>query len=143
MMLPPVTQQGSIFKICAVFRLYQQCKALKQQTSKPVHEYVEFECDILLCIVAFVLDSIAVQLNSFWIGLHCRRTNNYFEWLSEDPVLYTNWDRREPNAYTPDENCVEVYPVCLTMAYTILPSSKACSNFVIDYVRTAVMTRSA
>jgi len=47
----------------------------------------------------------------WWIGLHCKRMNNYFEWTSEEPVLYTNWYRREPNNFNNNENCVEMYQV--------------------------------
>jgi len=44
-----------------------------------------------------------------WIGLHCQRQNNYFEWVSGDPVLFTNWYTREPNNWASYEDCVEIY----------------------------------
>jgi len=62
---------------------------------------------------AVVNDYIASKAAEFsmniWIGLHCIQHNNYFEWASGDPVLYTNWNRREPNNWAYDENCVEMY----------------------------------
>lgn len=76
-------------------------------TIKQANQLTGLQLNLATCMNSI----IAVKINALWIGMHCRRTNNYFEWLSEDPVLYTSWDRREPNAYTPDENCVEVYPV--------------------------------
>jgi len=56
------------------------------------------------------LSSKATEFNTrVWVGMHCKRMNNYFEWVSGDPVLFTNWNRREPNNARFDENCVEMY----------------------------------
>jgi len=57
----------------------------------------------------FVTSAAAGMQHSMWIGMHCLRLNNYFEWISGEPVLFTNWNRREPNAFSADENCVEIY----------------------------------
>jgi len=44
------------------------------------------------------ITTLAADLKmKLWIGLHCLKENNYFEWVSGDPVLFTNWNRREPN----------------------------------------------
>ena len=43
--------------------------------------------------------------------MHCQRQNNYFEWTSGSPVLYTNWAVREPNNAGVNEDCVMVYDV--------------------------------
>ena len=40
------------------------------------------------------------------IGLHCLKTNNWFEWDNSEPVRYTNWARREPNNAGGIEDCV-------------------------------------
>jgi len=37
----------------------------------------------------------------FWIGLTDRVTEGVFQWVSGQPVTYTNWAPREPNNYQP------------------------------------------
>jgi C-type mannose receptor len=55
-----------------------------------------------------VIISLIDQID-LWIGLHCRKQNNMFEWSNGDAVKYTNWARREPNSYEQDEDCVMIY----------------------------------
>ncbi|ELU01347.1 hypothetical protein CAPTEDRAFT_139855, partial [Capitella teleta] len=59
----------------------------------------------------FVETQLAIHQTDLWIGLHCRKQNYMFEWSNGDPVMYTNWARREPNSYGQDEdcNCAEMY----------------------------------
>ena len=33
---------------------------------------------------------------NFWIGLSDRKTDNLFLWADNSPVIFTNWDRRQP-----------------------------------------------
>ena len=44
-----------------------------------------------------------------WIGFHCLANKFLFEWESGQSVQYTNWARREPNAYDENEDCVMAY----------------------------------
>ena len=46
-----------------------------------------------------------------WIGLHDKNTEGHFEWVTGEPVVYTNWDVDEPNdchnEWSPNgEDCV-------------------------------------
>lgn len=59
-----------------------------------------------------------------WIGLHCLRHNNYFEWSSGDPVLYTNWNRREPNSAGENEDCVMLYKAFISKSRYLLAPLK-------------------
>ena len=49
-----------------------------------------------------------MQGSQMWIGLHCLRQNNWFEWVSGDVVRYVNWNRREPNDAGSNEHCVHL-----------------------------------
>jgi Ca2+-binding RTX toxin-like protein len=46
---------------------------------------------------------------SFWIGLNDAETENQFEWISGEPVTYTNWASGEPNNLS-DEDYAELNP---------------------------------
>ncbi|XP_063422180.1 macrophage mannose receptor 1-like isoform X2 [Mytilus trossulus] len=47
---------------------------------------------------------------SYWIGLSDRVVENYFVWDDGTPVLYTNWNSKEPNNWrNMNEDCVSVW----------------------------------
>ncbi len=47
------------------------------------------------------LSSVFGTTELFWIGLTDRVTEGVFQWVSGQPVTYTNWAPREPNNYQP------------------------------------------
>ena len=54
---------------------------------------------------AFIVELVQGNLTRWytWIGLTDRRTEGLFEWVTAEPLQYSNWDSNEPNDYTGDE----------------------------------------
>ncbi len=48
-------------------------------------------------------------INSLWIGLNDVNTPGQFEWVSGDPVTFTNWDGNEPNNAGGNEQYVHLW----------------------------------
>lgn len=48
-------------------------------------------------------------VNSLWIGLNDVNTPGQFEWVSGEPVTFTNWDGNEPNNSGGNEQYVHLW----------------------------------
>lgn len=45
-----------------------------------------------------------------WIGGTDRVTEGKFEWIDGSPFIYTNWQPGQPNAITPNDDYIEMFP---------------------------------
>ena len=44
-----------------------------------------------------------------WIGLHELGVSATWKWVNDDPVVFTNWAKNEPNNWGGAEHCVTLY----------------------------------
>ncbi|XP_038046213.1 lymphocyte antigen 75-like [Patiria miniata] len=56
---------------------------------------------------AFVYEQNPIE-NRFWIGLTDQKQEMLYEWYTGEPVVFTNWNAREPNDAN-GEDCTEMY----------------------------------
>ncbi|XP_066554682.1 C-type mannose receptor 2 [Amia ocellicauda] len=57
----------------------------------------------------FIMKNLTRDIDQLWIGLHDTRMQMNFEWTDGTPVLFTFWNRFQPNTNsTKEEDCVTI-----------------------------------
>jgi len=58
--------------------------------------------------VVDVVEKSGIREPYIWLG-SCRNENGTFEWITGEPMVYTNWDSGEPNNAGGNEPCMMMY----------------------------------
>lgn len=94
-----------------------------------LHEAMIFYLFEAMILYLFVAMKGLFLGGSYWIGLSDRVVENYFVWDDGTPVMYTNWNSKEPNNWRNlNEDCVSVWlQVSWVLSY-IFTLIQVCAN---------------
>lgn len=99
--------RGSTYKfICSGFTFHQAEAVCKIQGGNLTTIETEEENSFLKHVVTLIHTAGSAANNNWWIGLTDIKTEGSFEWISGQPVTYTDWFQGPPT----EPNGVDVFP---------------------------------
>ncbi|CAC5412844.1 unnamed protein product [Mytilus coruscus] len=102
-----LTFRGSTYKfICSGFTFHQAEAVCKIQGGNLTTIETEEENSFLKHVVTLIHTAGSAANNNWWIGLTDIKTEGSFEWISGQPVTYTDWFQGPPT----EPNGVDVFP---------------------------------